>query len=90
MASTPTFTPPKLFNVLPEVLSSMDLCGNGSSVPFEGAVDEVESISSGSSSVELLSSAGNTNDEVFSEEMEECNSPKIKNCRMFNHEPDEI
>ncbi|XP_020571091.1 uncharacterized protein LOC110018197 [Phalaenopsis equestris] len=85
MASTPTLTPPKLFNVLPEVLSSMNLCGNESSVPgnglLEGAVVDVESASS---------SAGDTSDEAFNEEMEECNCPKSNNCRMFNHEPDEI
>ncbi|KAI0512196.1 hypothetical protein KFK09_012834 [Dendrobium nobile] len=88
MASTPSFTP-KLFNVLPEVLSNMELCGNGSSVTgndlFEGAVVDVESTSSGTSST-----AAETSDEIYDEEMEECNCSKINNCRMFNHEPDEI
>ncbi|KAL0919686.1 hypothetical protein M5K25_011799 [Dendrobium thyrsiflorum] len=94
MASTPTFTPPKLFNVLPEVLSNMELCGNGSSVTgndlFEGAVVDVESTSSGSSSLDSSSTAATTSDEIYNEEMEECNCSKINNCRMFNHEPDEI
>ncbi|PKU68881.1 uncharacterized protein LOC110108420 [Dendrobium catenatum] len=88
MASTPTFTP-KLFNVLPEVLSNMELCGNGSSVIgndlFEGALVDVESTSNGTSST-----AADTSDEIYDEEMEECNCSKINNCRMFNHEPDEI
>ncbi|KAG0466614.1 hypothetical protein HPP92_018194 [Vanilla planifolia] len=66
MASTPVTATPKLFNILPDVFSSMEPCGNGNSEPIGGrlnrAVDTV-SITAGISLLEL-SLVGDVDDKV--------------------------